>query len=126
MDGKLVLALVAAASAVVGGLITGVLGPVIKHRLEQASAKETRRREQIQRWREMILQIDRECDGNIDVGRTIQLHSEYLSLEPHLSEETRRSVYGENRTLVVGQSLAEPLENLKRDIERVENGWHLR
>lgn len=126
MDDKLLLAAVAAGSAVFGGFITAVLGPVIRHRLEQSTAKKAHQRVQIQKWREMVLQVDRKCDGDINVGPTLQVHPEFLSLEPYLNEETRRSVNGQNHTIVVGQSLAKPLQDLKREIARIEKEWGLR
>jgi hypothetical protein len=126
MDEKVVLSLIAAGSAIVGGFISAIVGPVIKHRLDLSAARKIRQREQIHKWREMVLEVDRASGGNLDVGPTLQLHPEFLSLEPYLSEEARRSVYGQNRTLVVGQSLAKPLQTIKREIARVENEWSLR
>ena len=59
-------AIVAAAAAIVGGLITAVVGPLIKHKLEQAAAKQKQRQEQIIKWRQMILDVNRAVDGNLD------------------------------------------------------------
>ena len=125
MNDTAVTALIAAISAIVGGFISAVIGPVIKHRLEQSSAKTASRREQIRRWREMVVAIDRVADGDQDVGPLIHIHPEYLSLEPHLTEAARLEVHSESRTIVVGQTLAEPLECLKNEISRIEQKWKL-
>jgi hypothetical protein len=126
MDERLILALVAVGSAVLGGFLSAVIGPLIKHRLEQSAARKFQQREQIQKWRQMVLDVDQASGGNLDVGPVLQLHPEFLSLEPYLSDETRRGVYGQNRTLVIGQSLAKPLQEIKREIARVEREWGLR
>jgi hypothetical protein len=123
MEDKLIIAVIAAISAIAGGVISAVIAPFIKHWLEQASTKKTRQREQIQKWRQMLLDVDRVAEGNISPGPQLQVHPDFLSLEPHLSEDTRRSVYGENRTLVVGQSLALPLQKVKQEIARIEREW---
>ncbi len=126
VDEKLIIALVAAVSAVIGGLISTVLGPVIKHRLEQAASDKNRRREQIQKWRDMVLQLDRESGGDIDVGPALQAHGDFLTLEPYLSEEARRSVYARNMTILVGSTLAAQLRNMTSEIARIEKDWGLR
>jgi hypothetical protein len=126
MDEKLIIALVAASSAIVGGLITSVLGPVIKHGLEQSSVKKSRQREQIQKWRNMVIQVDRETDGSIDVGAALQVHPDFLTLEPYLTEEANRAVHAPNRTAVFGSTLQAPLSNMSTEISRVEKEWGLR
>lgn len=126
MDEKLVIALVAAASAIAGGLISAVLGPVIKHRLERSAVERDRRRGQIQRWRDMVLQIDRESGGNIDVGPALQAHPDFLTLEPYLTEEARRSVYAQGLTIMVGSTLAAQLRTMTAEISRIEKEWGLR
>lgn len=126
MDEKLIIALVAAVSAVIGGLISTVLGPVIKHRLEQSAADKNRRREQIQKWRDMVLQIDSDAGSNIDVGPALQAHPDFLTLEPHLREEARRSVYAQSMTIIVGSTLAAQLRNMTAEISRIEKNWGLR
>ena len=73
----------------------------------------------------MVLDINQRCRDENEVGQLLQLHRDYLSLEPHLSEKTRLSIFGDNRTVVVGQSLSVPLENVKKDISRVEKKWGL-
>jgi predicted hydrolase (HD superfamily) len=86
VDDKLVVALVAAASAIVGGVITGVVAPLVKHRLEEKSAAKQRKREQVARWRQMVLEVHHAAEGNINPNDRLQRHPEYLSIEPHLSK----------------------------------------
>lgn len=126
MDEKLIIALVAAGSAIVGGLLSTVLGPVIRHHLEQSSAQKDRRRAQIQKWRDMVLQLDRESGGDINVGPALQAHPDFLTLEPHLAPEARRSVYAQNMTIMVGSTLAKQLRDMTAEISRIEKQWGLR
>jgi hypothetical protein len=126
VDERIVIALVAAASAVAGGLISTVLGPVIKHHLARSAADQDRRRNQIQAWRDMILYIDRQFPNDLDVGLEIQAHGDFLTLEPYLGDEVRRSIYRQNTTLIVGSSLAKQLRDLAAEISRVEKTWGLR
>lgn len=45
MDDKSLVAIIAAISAIIGGLISLVIGPVIKHRLDQSAADRERKKE---------------------------------------------------------------------------------
>ena len=73
----------------------------------------------------MVLEVNKKYTYSNEVGQLLQLHMDFLSLEPYLSERTRLSINGENRTTVVGQSLAVPLQNVKEDIAKVEKAWGL-
>lgn len=125
MDDKVLVALVAAGSAIIGGLITAVIGPVIKHWLEERTDKNERRRAQIIKWRAMVLEVSKESEYINDVGQHLQLHPEFMSLEALLSPQVRSGLYQDNRTIVVGQSLPVPLEGVKNDIARIEKEWGL-
>ena len=57
MDDKIIIAIVAAASAVLGVVVTAILGPFIKYRLQQAASETTRNREQIAKWRQMLIDV---------------------------------------------------------------------
>ncbi|MGB3749143.1 MAG: hypothetical protein WA961_13145 [Rhodanobacter sp.] len=126
MDEKVIIALVAASSAVVGGLISAVLGPVIKHHLEQSAAERDRKRAQVQAWRDMVLYIERNSNGQVNVGPDIQVHQDFLTLEPYLSDEARRSIYSQNMTIIVGSSFPKQLRDLTAEISRIEKQWGLR
>ena len=123
MEDKLLVALVAAASAVVGGAISAVLGPIIKHRLEQKSEDSERKRVQIRKWREMLGEVQKDAGGNMNPNPLLHVHPDFLTLEPHLKPEIRRRVHGENRTFLVGSGLAKPLRDLALEIERIELEW---
>jgi hypothetical protein len=73
----------------------------------------------------MLLQVSSECKYLNEIGQVLQLHPDYMSLEPHLSEHTIQSLYGDCRTIVVGQSLPLPLEKVKDDIAQIEKSWGL-
>jgi len=126
VDEKLIIALVAAGSAILGGIISAALGPIIKHWLEQSSSRNDRHRAQIEKWRSMVLQIDQESGGEINVGPALQAHPDFLTLEPYLSDEARRSVYEQKLVVMVGSTLAAQLRTMTAEISRIEQDWKLR
>ena len=123
MDEKVILALVATGSAVAGGLITSVVAPIVKHWLERSAVERDRRREQIKRWRSMILEVERLFNESGELGLSLQLHPDFLSLEPHLEGEVQRVAYAPNRTVSLGVHLPHPLQMIKDDIARIEREW---
>lgn len=125
MDEKIIISIVAALSAILGGLITSILAPIIKHWLEQSITEKSRKRELIVKWRNMILEIAEAANGDINPTELIQRHRNYFSLEPHLSNEAKKIARAENRTIVVGNALSLPLEALKNEIARIEKDWNL-
>ncbi len=125
MDDKLLLALVAAGSAVIGGLITSVLAPWVKHHIELKSAETNRKRQLISDWRQMIIEITKDARGPDETRALLQNHPAFLSLEPHLTEEARRAAYARNFTLAVGVEVPYPLHVIKNDINRIEESWGL-
>jgi hypothetical protein len=126
VDDKVFIALVGAGGVVVGAALTAVIGPWFKHRSEQSAADSERRRELIKKWRAMLIRVADECEHlNEEVGQALQSHPDFLSLEPLLSEDARRSLRQECRTIVVGQSLPPQLELVKVEIARVAKSWHL-
>ncbi len=73
----------------------------------------------------MILDLNRVVQGNINQGTNIQLHPEYITLEPFLTDAARKLIRSENRTFVIGQALSLPLEILKSKIARIEKIWKI-
>ena len=126
MDDKLLIALIAGGSAIVGGLITSVLGPVIRHWLEASTKDKDRRRAQIQAWRDMVTKLNYERDPNVNIGEEIQAHPDFLTLEPHLSEVARSSIYARNFLVSLGSALPAQLRTLTAEISRIEKQWKLR
>ena len=126
MNENIITALVAAASALFGGIVSGVVAPFVKHRLDQAVVKQSRKRDQIARWRKMVLEVNQANELNISLDESLQLHPEYITLEPYLTNDARRTARSESRVLVVGQVLPFPLETLKEEIARIEQEWGLK
>jgi hypothetical protein len=109
MDDKLLLALVAACSAIVGGLITSILAPWVKHRIEVGTAEVGRKRQLISDWRQMIVEITRDASGPDDARVLLQNHPAFLSLEPHLNEQARRAAYARLFTVAAGVEVPYPI-----------------
>lgn len=125
MDATVSTALVAGISAIAGGVISAIVAPYIKHRIDDSVAEKGRRREQIAKWRQMIMEVNQAAEGNISPSEFLQLHADYITLEPYLTPAARRVAHAENRTWVVGQALSLPLETLKNEIARIESEWGL-
>ncbi|MEW5768780.1 MAG: hypothetical protein AB1831_00300 [Pseudomonadota bacterium] len=125
MDDKLLLAVVAAISAAVGGVITSVLAPWVKHRIERKATEIDRKRQLISDWRQMVITI---ANSTSEPGKAcvlLQSHPAFLSLEPHLSEEARRVAYAPPYVIEVGVEIPYPLQVIKEDIMRIEKSWGL-
>lgn len=125
MNDKLLLALVAAASAVIGGLITSVLAPWVKHRIELKTAETNRKRQLVSDWRQMIVEITKDASQPDKARALLQNHPTFLSLEPHLTEEARSAAYARNFTIAIGVEVPYPLHVIKMDINRIEKSWGL-
>jgi hypothetical protein len=125
MTDKLLLALIAAGSAVVGGLITSVLSPWVKHRIERSAGEIDRKRQLIAEWRNMITTIANATDKPDEARSILQSHPAFLSLEPHLSDEARRAAYAREFIVASGVKLPYPLHTIKVDISRIEKLWRL-
>ena len=126
MDVRAIVAIVAAVSACIGGVITAVLGPIIKHRLEQSAAERERRREQIEKWRSMVVQVERQSrEPGTNLRQMLQLHPDFLSLEPHLTPGARESVHKRFFLVQMGHELPIHLRIVSDEISRIEKTWKL-
>ena len=125
MSDNVVIAIVAAVSAIFGGLLTSVFAPLIKDRLDRRTAELARKRALIEEWRKMLLQVDEAAKSTGNVGRQLQTHAKFPSLEPHLTEAGRKVVYAANRTVIGGSALAHPTRVLLEEVARIEKQWEL-
>jgi len=96
-----------------------------KFKLELREKEVKRKREQIQKWRNMVLDVQAKVESENDVGQLLQLHPDYLSLEPLLSDDARVGVCGDNRTVTVGSAFSTPLIAIKSAISRIQKEWSL-
>lgn len=125
MSDNVSIALVAAVSAIVGGLITSVLSPYIKDRLFTRASETNRKRELIADWRKMLLEVEATAESSDKtIGHLLQLHPKFSALEPHLTEEGRSIVYRRNFT-ASSSALSHPTLVLMEEIARIEKLWEL-
>ncbi len=135
MNDLVVIALVGAGGALIGSIITSLMAPWVKfaiqkrmRELEEAREQTQRCRELITTWRAMVNEIARQAQPSESSGsikHSIQLHVDYLSLEPHLSKEGRRWAYAPVRLITIGVEIPEPLYHLQQEIARIEREWGL-
>ena len=123
MDEKVVIAIVAAVSALIGGVITSIVSPWVRYKLERNSAEIDRKRQTIADWREMIAELSNQVGEPQEAQILLQRHPIFQSLEPHLSEEARRAAYARNFTAAAGVHIPYPLHVIKNDIMRIEKEW---
>lgn len=129
---KVLIAIAAAAAAILGSLLTAVVSPWIKNSLEERRAKRERetldiqrRREQIAAWRRMILDVQAQASSLNNVYECLELHPDYLSLEPLLSDDARNNLNRARRVITVGSALPTSLIVIKNEIARIERDWGL-
>lgn len=126
MQDDVFVAVVACVSAIAGGLLTAVIAPAIKHYFNRANEVRATRRERIRKWREMLVVVgSRAEEFGEHIGIHLQRHEEYLSLEPHLSEDTRAAIFSPPPTLELGRAYPEHIELLKAEVEKLEREWKL-
>lgn len=123
---KVLVAIIAAISAILGGVLTSVISPWIKMKLEVRTKEKERKRALVKEWRNMLLEVQSNVEYENEVGQLIQVHPAYLSLEPFLNKETRNFVYSENRSIIVESALSAPLRAVKDEISRLESEWGIR
>lgn len=123
---KILVAIISLISAVIGGTLTSIVSPLIKANLDEKQKEKDRKRAQIKEWRDMLLEVQLKAENGSEVGQLVQLHPAYLTLEPYLDDEVRKSLHRDNRIMVIETSLSKPLEDLKKEISRIELKWKLR
>jgi hypothetical protein len=121
MDLTLKIALIAGASAIVGGLITGVIAPYIAWGIEKRRTKLNDRRERIREWRKQIQikEFNRE---------SFRQTTGYSTLRPYLSKKALAQMESEtiliqNGGRVGGVNNLKPI--IQDEISRIEKKWKL-
>jgi hypothetical protein len=126
MDPTLKIAVVAAGSAMLGGLITGVVAPHVAWGIEKKNQKLAYRRELIDKWRAMLAEAAQQ-----DIGRGketekllafLEKHKDFYSLSPQLPSDNSYEAYYQRHA-----SLSVPvyLRYLTDEISRIEKEWDL-
>ena len=97
---------------------------------EREERRDTLRREQIKQWRKMIFDLKQKNNKEQDITIGTKLkemlggHEEYLSLYPHLSEETKEKIeYNEDSYLYYVKD--DMFKLMARDIDDLEKRWDL-
>jgi hypothetical protein len=101
------------------------VGTLVGRTLERRFRAQDRRRAQIATWRKMLKEVGELGVGRIDVGELAQKHVDYLSLEPHLTEEGKLIMRTPCRKLTPHSALGTQLDALALEINRIEREWGL-
>jgi hypothetical protein len=122
---KILISIIAAVSAVLGGILTSVISPYVKIKIEESSKEKERKRALIIEWRRMILEVQSSTEYENQVSQNLQIHPSFLSLEPHLSKEAKNRFHRSSRTITAGSALSTPLLVIKDEISRLEKEWRI-
>lgn len=141
MDPNLKIASIAAASAVVGGVITAIVAPHIAWGIEKKKQRFELRKKLVADWRRMInrvvFQYEHQPEGSdASLVEVLEGHEDYYSLKPHLSDSVLHTInslrdeVGHVRIVQSGQTkrINPPstlVSILVKEIARIEKGWEL-
>jgi len=144
MEPTLKIALVAAASAIAGGLITGVIAPHIAWGIEKKKQKLAARIELIAKWRKMVQDVqfdfnNRKTDDRYTFEGLLNEYDDFFALLPHLNQETKAVIksvnsgfkaahFGQLLDLKPGERqiiITPAIELLVREIANIEREWQL-
>ena len=131
MSDNLLIALVAAGSAVIGSVLTTLFAPRAKWQIEQQrqaiadeKADKDRKRDLVRSWRETIALVSCREPTHWQALAFLTWQAPYQSLEPLLGPETRR-VIAEDDDSVDEYELPIVLACIRDDIARIEREWGL-
>lgn len=130
---KVIIAIVGLLGAIIGGVLTTYFAPWVKWKIEKSKEElnrepedKDRKRKNIERWRNMLLDVWAQSEETGTSPEVIlQTNRDYLDLEPHLSDGGRNAVHGSTRGIVVGSVMQGALITLRQEIARLEKEWDL-
>lgn len=141
MEPNLKLALIAAASAIAGGVITAIVAPHIAWGIEKKKQKFELRRKLVADWRRMVnwvvFKYEHQPEGSdASLVEVLESHEDYFSLKPHLSDSVLHQInnlrdeVGSIRIVQSGQTkrINPPstlVSILVKEIARIEKEWEL-
>ena len=131
LNEKVLIAAISLVSAGVGSILTTFLAPWVKWKIDEKRVEAelkrqdiSEKKEKIVTWRKMILRINEQSETTgFGVNDLLHTDEDFLSLEPHLKEEVKVKLYGEQHTFVVGEVLNHTLPDVKEEINRLEKEW---
>lgn len=141
MDPNLKIALIAAASAVGGGVISAIVAPHIAWGIEKKKQRFELRKKLVADWRRMInwvvFHYEHQPEGSdASLVEVLESHEDYFSLKPHLSDSVLHqitSLRDEKGSIRIVQSGKTKRINppstlvsiLVKETARIEKEWEL-
>lgn len=128
MDLTLKIALIAGASAVLGGLVTAVLAPHVAWGIEKRREVQNARKELIHNIRRMIVDYRNATDTTFGVsvlGESLSRNVSWLKVKPYLREATLREISEANNSTIESNKAREALSILEDEITRIQKLWKL-
>lgn len=123
MDSKIIVALI----AFVGGLTAGTILPWVKWEIEKRRLQRTRRIELIDEWRMMLSAVRENASDGSKILLLLESHASYESLKAH-SKYNPVSTLGISiePALTIGPKRPPHLDELSKEVQRIEREWGLK
>ncbi|MEK6278767.1 MAG: hypothetical protein AABN95_00275 [Acidobacteriota bacterium] len=128
MDLTLKIALIAAASAVLGGLVTAVIAPHVAWGIEKRRNVQDARKELIHNIRRMIVDYRNATDTTFGVsvlGESLSRNVSWLKVKPYLREAILRDISEAGNSTIQSDKVRQALSILEDEITHIQKMWKL-
>jgi hypothetical protein len=116
MDPTLKIALIAGASAIIGGIITGIIAPHVAWGIEKRRDKIANRRRLVANARTMIAEA---AKGKENILESLERREEFHAIKGHLSGNVIGELYRPH-TVIVGSTIDAGLSYLADEVTELE------
>jgi hypothetical protein len=124
MDPTFKIALVAGASAIIGGLVTGVIAPHVAWGIEKRRDRTANRRILLSSARKMIAEVAKQRGTAGTLMELLERREEFHGVKRYLSNEVIGELHRPH-TAIVGSTIDAGLSYLSDELAKLEQKWKL-
>lgn len=128
MDLTLKIALIAGASAVLGGLVTAVIAPHVAWGIEKRRAAQQEKQSIILNIRRMIVDYRNTTDTPFGVkalGNSLDRNVSWLKVKPYLRESILRDISEASNSTIASDKGQLALSILEEEVTQIQKMWKL-
>ena len=127
MDTTLKIAFVAAISAVIGGLITGVIAPHVAWGIEKRRGIREARKSILKGAENLIADYRRDgfAGNGLLLGKTIQTNTRWIRIKPYVTKSIRNQIQELKSQPMNSEAVSKLWTELEDDIVRLRAKWKL-